>query len=175
MNNNFKGWHVLCVKPFHERKIYALLLESSINAFLPLVETVRRWSDRKKIILKPLFPSYIFVNLDSSLDFYKALDLQGAFTYISFGGEYAKVPDDEINKIKLLVGAKEITEIEMNVKTPKIGEIKKISFGSLKGLECKILKVNNASKIIVRIDSLQQNITATIPSFYFEKEVKVVS
>lgn len=168
MVNNYNGWYVLYVKSLHEKKIYNLLLEENIDAFLPLVEVVKQWSDRKKKLLKPLFPSYIFVNIHSSLEFYKVLDLYGVYKYIRFGSEYAKVPIEEINKVKLLVGNKEVSNLETNVKLPRIGEIKKINLGPLNGMECEVMKVNNARKIIVRINSLQQNIMATVPSYYFE-------
>lgn len=167
-NNDYKGWYVLCVKSFHERKIYDQLLESSIEAFLPLVETIRKWSDRKKVILKPLFPSYVFVNINSSLEFYKALSVNGAYTYIRFGQDYAKVAEKEIKKIKLLVGEKDITNIEITGQLPQVGDIRKITYGSLYGLECEILKADTAKKIRVRIESLHQNITAIIPSYFLD-------
>ena len=163
------GWHVLYVKSRWEKKVYESLQDISLESFMPQVKTIRQWSDRKKTILKPLFPSYVFVNINSSLEFQKALSVNGACTYIRFGNEYARVTAKEITQIKLLVGDKDITDIEMNTQVPKVGEVKKITFGPLSGLECEVLKVGNANKIIVQIDSLQQNITASIPSYYFEE------
>lgn len=163
------GWYVLYVKSRCEKKVYESLQELFLDSFLPQVKSLRQWSDRKKMILKPLFPSYVFVNINSSLEFQKALTVNGACTYIRFGKEYARVTDSEITKIKLLVGDKHITDIEMITQLPKVGEIKKIDNGPLIGLECEILKVGNVNKIIVQINSLQQNITACIPSYYFEE------
>jgi transcription antitermination factor NusG len=147
----------------------------SIESYLPLVKTIRKWKDRKKIIFQPLFTSYIFVNLKSSLDSYKALTVNGACAYIRFGKEYAKVSDLEINKIKLLLNADDVSGIETNTALPKVGETKKINYGALTGLECVVLKVNNINKIIVRINSLQQNIIATLPNYYFSEEILKVS
>lgn len=163
-------WHVLYVRSRHEKKVCNLLNEHSIEAFLPEVKTIKKWSDRKKVVMKPLFPSYVFVNIKSPLEFHNALSMYGACAYIRFGKEYAKVPGSIINKIKLLVEVEGVTEIETNEQLPKIGDIKKITFGSLSGLECEILKVDNANKIIVRIDSLRQNITAIIPSYLLSEQ-----
>ncbi len=163
MNFNI-GWHILYVKSRSERKVHEYLTEISLESFLPEYKSVRQWSDRKKIITKPLFPSYVFVNINSSMDFHKALSVQGACTYISFGKDYAKVSDKEIERIKLFVKAEGLTEVETNVQLPKVGEVRTITDGALKGLECEILKVDNTNKIIVRIDSLKQNIMATIPA-----------
>ena len=67
-----------------------------------------------------------------------------------------------------MIGDNDATNIEMNTQLPKVGEVKKITFGPLSGLECEVLKIGNVNKIIVQIDSLNQNITATVPSYYFE-------
>ncbi|WP_103071079.1 UpxY family transcription antiterminator [Aquimarina sediminis] len=167
MNKPLKtGWYVLYVRSRHEKKVEKLLEENELESFLPMIETIRKWSDRKKIILKPLFPSYVFVKVKSAKDFNKALSIEGACAYIRFGREYARVKEEEILKIKLFTQSDEISDIETSHQTLKIGEIKKINYGSLSGLECEVLKVNNANKIIVRIDSLQQNIIAILPSHH---------
>jgi transcriptional antiterminator RfaH len=165
------GWHVLYVKSRWEKKVCESLTEISLDPFLPLVKTIRQWSDRKKTILEPLFPSYVFVNINSSLEFHKALSVNGVCSYIRFGNEYARLQAKEVEQLKLLVGDENITDIETNVQLPKVGEVKKINFGPLNGLNCEIIKADNHNKIIVRIDSLQQNIMATIPSCSFEELV----
>lgn len=160
------GWYVLYVKSRWEKKVYESLKEISLEAFLPQIKTIQQWSDRKKTVLKPLFPSYVFVKINSPLEFHKVLSVNGACTYIRFGKEYAKTTEKEINQINLLVGNENILDIETHSKPPKIGEIKKISFGLLKGLECEVVKVNNVKKVTVRIDSLKQSITVTLPSIH---------
>lgn len=168
MKSAYSGWYVLYVKCHHERKVYDVLGQLSIKAFLPTIEVPSKRTDRKKSIQKLLFPSYIFVKINSSLDFYKTLAVNGACMYIRFGMEYAKVSDEEIRKIELFLLGNDLTEIETNVEDLIVGDFKTISHGSLRGLECQILNANNSNKIIVRIDSLQKNITATIPSYYLQ-------
>lgn len=170
MNGTNNGWHVLYVKSRHEKKVYEALKDLLIEVFLPLVKEHRKWNERKAVVQKPLFPSYVFVYINSSLNFYKALSVNGACMYIRFGMQYAKISEEEINKIKLLIGKEYITNIETSSMVPKIGDLMEITNGPLSGFNCKVVKINNEHKIIVRIESLQQNITATIPaSFLFNK------
>lgn len=157
------GWHVLYVKSRWEQKVFDSLQEISIRSFLPKVKSIKQWSDRKKTVIKPLIPSYVFVYIDSSFEFHKALSVNGACFFLSFGNDYAIVTEKEINQIKLLIGAENVTDIEMNSPCLTVGETKKISYGPLKGMECEILKTGNINKIIVKINSLRQNIMATIP------------
>lgn len=173
MKESHKGWHVLYVKSRHEKKVHESLKKISIDSFLPMIKELRKRSDRKIIIEKPLFPSYVFININSSLEFYKALSVDGACVFISFGKEYSKLTEKEINKIKLLINSKDIANVEINALPPKVGEIKTITYGALSGLECEIIRYNHSNKVIVKIDSLKLNITATIPLCYFE-EFKVV-
>ena len=136
-----------------------------------MFETIRQWKDRKKKILKILFPSYVFVKINYSLEFHKALSINGACGYIRFGKDYAFVSEKEINQIKLLIGDKNISDIETNVELPKMGEFRKIISGPLNGLDCEIIKADSYNKITVRIDSLKQNIMATIPFYYLTTEI----
>ncbi|MBC8757698.1 UpxY family transcription antiterminator [Kordia sp. YSTF-M3] len=167
MNFNI-GWHVLYVKSRWEKKVYESLKEISLESFLPQIKTVRQWSDRKKLVLMPLFPSYVFVNINTSLEFHKATSVYGACAFIRFGKDYAVVPEKEINQIKLLVGDSNIMDIEVDAQKLKVGEKKKIMYAPLNGMECEILNINNINKIVVRIESLQQCITAVVPPYYFE-------
>lgn len=172
--NYTNGWHVIYVKSRWEKRVYESLKEISLEPFLPLTKTLRQWSDRKKVIFRPLIPSYVFVNLNSPKEFHKALSVDGACSFIRFGKEYAKVTDKEINNMKFLVEDQNIIDLETNYQAPKVGEVRKINYGSLQGLECEVLKVNNTNKIVVRIDSLQQNIIATVPANYIADVVELV-
>lgn len=164
-------WHVLYVKSRWEKKVHERIQEAGVESFLPLTKTVKTWSDRKKVVEEPLFKSYVFVNVKSPMDFHKALSVDGASAYIRFGREYAVVRDNEIEQIKLLLGSEEIKDVKTAIELPKAGETRKIAYGPLGGLECVVLRADTTSKILVRIDSLKQNLVATIPSYYLEQTV----
>jgi len=163
------GWYVLYVKSRWENKVHQSLGEIPVESFLPQVKTVRQWSDRKKTVIKSLFPSYVFVYIKSSLEFHQALSVYGACAYIRFGKTYARVSEKEINQIKVLTGDTNILDFEITPQLPKVGDTKRIIHGPLSGLNCEIVRADNLNKIIVRLDSLRQNITVTTPSYYLEE------
>lgn len=175
MPKTFKtGWYVIYVKSCQEKRVSTDLLAKGYETFLPLIKTKRQWSDRKKIIEVPLISSYVFVNVKTRLEFVKALDVKGACGYVRFGSEYARVQDEEIFKIKLLIGAEEISDVKVCEYRLKVGEFRKIKSGPLSGLECEILEVkDNKNKITIRMNSIQKNITAIIPSYSFYEEFEV--
>jgi len=48
INNSSKNWHALYVSSRTEKKVMQTLLSKNIEAYVPLVKTMRQWSDRKK-------------------------------------------------------------------------------------------------------------------------------
>lgn len=167
MRNLLKtGWYVLYVRSRHEKTVETLLKEWQLEPFLPMVKSIRKWSDRKKIIEVPLFPSYVFVKINSVSDFNKALSIEGACNYIRFGREYAIACEDEIKRIKTLLNIEGLEDIETSDLKLTIGEKYKINYGVLSGLDCEIIRIDAKDKVIVRVDSLQKNIIATFPKHY---------
>lgn len=169
------GWYVLYVRSRQEKKVYNELIENGLEAFLPMVTSIRKWSDRTKKIEIPLFASYVFVKIESKLDFYKASDVDGACTFIKFANEYALAKEEEINSIKLLISTDGLTNINSSENLPSLGEFMKISEGPLEGLQCEVLRVDNAYKILVSINSLKQNIVATVPVAFLEISSNAIS
>ncbi|MEM8509795.1 MAG: UpxY family transcription antiterminator [Bacteroidota bacterium] len=173
MKNTYSGWHVLYVKHQHEKKIHALLEEYEFDSFLPTVTTLRQWSDRKKKLIKPLFPSYVFLNVRSKKEFHKALNINGVFKYLRFGEEYATLRNTEIDRIKRFLNLEGISEVATISHIPGKGDLMTINYGPLNGLDCEVIKTNNRNKVFVRIESLRRNITAIVPNHFLTKRFSV--
>ena len=58
-----KKWFVVYTKSRCEKKVADLLTKKGIENYCPLNRVQKQWSDRKKIILAPLFTSYVFVRI----------------------------------------------------------------------------------------------------------------
>lgn len=153
-----------------EKRVKESLEEKEIECFLPLVKTVSQWTDRKKTIARPLFPSYIFIKPKNVREFHRAAGIDGVVKYVTFGKTYAQITDSEINKIKLLIGESEISDIETKPDTFRVGDTRRIAVGPFKGMECEVVKVNSTDRIIVRLKALQQVATASFPSSLFEEK-----
>ena len=87
-----------------------------LNSFLPLCKMKRQWSDRVKLVEIPLFNSYVFVN--TTLDQVpKLLGINGVSRFLSFGGEFATISEEEIEIIKKVVESKQ--QVNVRPYTPK--------------------------------------------------------
>lgn len=161
-----QGWHVLYVKSHHEKKVDMRLKQLQVDSFLPMISTVRQWSDRKKKVTVPLFPGYVFVNVSSTKDYGKALSVSGALNFLYQDSKFALVKESEMQNIQRILNSDEITNIETTSYIPKVGDHVKIKMGPLQGIECQVKSVNNKKKILVSIQSIKQAITASVPPGY---------
>jgi transcription antitermination factor NusG len=56
-----KQWFLIYTRPGWEKKVAELLERKHVQVYCPLTKAQKRWSDRKKPALFPLFSSYVFV------------------------------------------------------------------------------------------------------------------
>ena len=163
--NFAQGWYVAYTRSRFEKKIANKLIESEFDVYLPISTVISQWTDRKKKIEKPLFNSYVFVYLKSIKDYLKAMATEGIVLFISLGNKPVRVPDEEINRIRIFLN--QYSEVElMGNHELNVGEKKLIMSGPFESYQCEILKINNKQKICVRIDSLKQSLIAEIHPYH---------
>ena len=89
--NNDRYWYVLRTRPNFEKKVNLQIIKKKIVTFLPLIPTIRIWSDRKKKIFIPLFPGYIFIYATENERYIAISGTNGAINYIRYH-DYSKSP-----------------------------------------------------------------------------------
>lgn len=156
------AWFVIYTRPRHEKKIAKELENSSICNFLPLVKRLRNWSDRKKYIDAPLFPSYIFVRLEDMQTYFRSLEIDGVLHYVKVGRQIASVSETIINNLKLLVSHSP-NEVEVSSEYMCPGRSLIIREGPFTGFCCEVVEYKGRQKMLVRIELLQRNILVDIP------------
>lgn len=164
----YSGWYVLYVRYKHEKKIDELLRLNEIDSFLPLMKTVSHWKDRKKKVFKPLFPCYVFVNVKSKAEFYRALTFKGVIKYLSINNQPTQIKPSEIEDIKGFLGIEQSSCIEVKQVSAFIGKPAKIQHGPLKGLVCVIEKIKDCYNIKVQVKSIRYQITANLPISFLD-------
>lgn len=96
------AWYALWTRSRHERQVCQELTTRHVEAFLPTVTRWSAWKDRRKQIDWPLFPGYCFARFDADIRF-SVLSCSGVATIVSFNGEPAAIPDQDIENIRRLV------------------------------------------------------------------------
>jgi transcription antitermination factor NusG len=162
---NPKNWYALYTKPRNEKKVFESLTSTGIEAYLPLIKTLKQWSDRKKWVEEPLFRSYIFVHIDKS-DYYHVLNNAGIVRYITFEGKAVPIPENQIQAIKQYVG-KDFEPLN-EIKEFSIGDKVEVIKGSLMGLQGRLISIKNKQKVKIEIEAISQSVYLSVPRSFLE-------
>src|SRR6516164_10630018 len=92
-------WYAAYTSAHHEKRVAEQLERRSVESFLPLYESVRRWKDRRVRLQMPLFPGYVFVRM-SSRDRLRVLAVPGVARMVGFNGHPTPVPAADIEAIR---------------------------------------------------------------------------
>jgi transcription antitermination factor NusG len=76
-----------------------LLTKKKIENYCPVNRIYRQWSDRKKIVLEPLFTSYVFVNIDETEQLQVRMT-DGVINFVYWLSKPAVIRNEEIDIIK---------------------------------------------------------------------------
>ena len=114
-----KSWHVIYTRSRAEKKVEERLNNFGIEAYCPVKQDVKQWSDRKKKILVPVLPSMVLVNIDEK-ERNKVFDIPGVVRYMFWLKKHAIVKDGEVASLKSLLSQNNI--ISLNSETLKLGE-----------------------------------------------------
>ena len=164
-NELSQKWYAVYTRSRFEKQVLKGLQDQGIEAYLPMIKTVRQWSDRKKTVEIPLFSSYVFVHIDRR--FYdQVLQTMGVVKYITFEGKAASIPADQIDNLRIIVNSDE--KVETTWETRRKGEKVMITAGSLKGLRGELITDGERRKVLVRIDSIDQNLVVEVHSSLIE-------
>lgn len=167
MNDKLKiNWHALYVNSRAEKKIGEVLWAKNIEAYVPLIKTMRQWSDRKKIVEFPLINGYVFVRCMLN-QYDQILKTKGVVNFVKSEGKIAIVRDVEIERLKQLVKLGYHLEALSINQVYKEGDRVKISSGALKGIEGFVTQQKENRCIEVLLESIGQCIRVRLPPEIF--------
>ena len=161
-----KNWFALYTKSRSEKKVYQELINKGIDSYLPLEKKLKLWSDRKKWVEEPFIRSYVFVYTEEE-NLQHSLNTPGVVTVIRFEGKPAIVQEKHIKLIETVLSSNE--EYELSTERFETGEKVEIEKGDLKGLYGEMVHHLNKYKVLIRIESINQNILIRINPSYLKK------
>ena len=149
-----KKWFVLYTRPNQEIKVAEQLKEMKISCFCPTVSTIKQYSDRKKKIIKPLLPSYVFVFIEDE-NRNDVFSVFGITRYMFWLGKPATVRESEIELMK-----RHLNGIYQSISLTnfKRGQLYKVSEGVFSGRIGKVIE-SQKNKIKIELQSLGMIVT----------------
>lgn len=156
-----KRWYLVYAKPRQERVARINLERQGYPVYLPLARQVRRRGARTLSTIAPLFPRYLFVRLDRTIDNWAPIrSTVGVVSLIRFGQQPAPVPDDLIDFLR----AREDPEgLHVVAATEyRAGARVRITAGGLTGYEGIFVATTSRQRVLVLLDILGKQTRAVI-------------
>jgi len=161
------SWYAVQTRSRHEKKVAEEIDRKGICAFLPLINSVRCWSDRRQEVELPLFPGYVFVHTTTDPEArVSVLRTNGVAWFVGSQGRGTPIPDKQIEYIRLILDQKVPCEpypfLEINQRV-------RIRGGSLDGVEGVLVAKNNDQSLLVSIDLIKKSVLVRVTGYKLEK------
>lgn len=161
-------WKVIYVASRQEKKTAMLLEKVGIRYYLPLVKSMRQWSDRKKVVEVPLFNGYMFVMPnDSRRD--EVVQIPGVVKYLRYNNQDATVTEAELKIVKSIVTkGYDISEFDPDMEYSP-GETVLIVQGPLKNFRGEIVRIGTTNYALISFENFGQSYKVKIPKEIIKK------
>jgi transcription antitermination factor NusG len=151
-------WFAAYTSANHEKRVAEQLGLRSVEHFLPVYHSVRRWKDRRIKLELPLFPGYVFVRLVLR-DRLQVLQVPGVARLVGFNGTPTPLPQGEIEALR--------TSLSNGVRAEphpylKVGRRVRVRTGSLTGLEGVLLRKKNSTRFVISLDLIMRSVAVEI-------------
>lgn len=160
-NYSLQDWFVVKTLSRHEKKVAKQLEELNYNVYLPLLKTIKIWSDRKKKVEVPLISSVLFVQ-NTEVNKEIIYSIPGFHSILRLNGKIGKVRTSEIEQLKIITGEMEVLQEVEDVRLFPGDEIEIIG-GPLRGYFAKAIEELNAYKVLIQIEALGCGYSVNIP------------
>lgn len=153
-------WYALYTKPRWEKKVASTLHAQNFTCYCPLNKVIRQWSDRKKVVLEPLFRSYVFVQVtEKEQAAVKGVD--GVVSFVKWLGKPAIIKDEEIAIIQRFLN--EHSNIQVEKTRVHLNDTVRIISGPLMEQVGNVVMIKN-TRIKVVLPSLGYIMSAEVES-----------
>lgn len=132
------------------------LLETGIENYCPINKVTRQWSDRKKVVLEPVFKGYVFVKIEDEKK-WEVKKVPGILNFVYWLGKPAQIRDEEINVIRKFLN--EFNDVAVETKGFVVNSKVRVKQGVLMNYNGIVVEVIG-NRAVVKIDTLDLQLSA---------------
>jgi len=151
-------WYAIYTSANHEKKVAAELGRRSVESFLPLYSSVRRWKDRRMKLQLPLFPGYVFVHLALS-ERLRVLQVPGVAKLVGFGGQPAALPDAQLEALRAGLNGQLCAEPHPYL---AVGRRVRVLRGPFQGAEGILSRKKGVFRVVLSLELILRSIAVEV-------------
>jgi transcriptional antiterminator RfaH len=155
-----RTWAVVNTQPNRERLALSNLLRQNFHVYCPMITRRIRHARRAQDVLRPLFPGYLFIEVDPDLQRWRPiLSTFGVRTLIRSGDRPALLEDAFIEGIR----AREIDGAIVRPDAPyERGQQVRMVGGAFDGLVATIIEMDEKDRLVVLMDLLNRPVKVRV-------------
>jgi transcription antitermination factor NusG len=153
-------WFAIQTRYRYEHRVANDLTAKGLENYLPVLNEIHQWKDRKKSVEVPAFGGYLFARFEATQrNRVRVLETTGVVRLLGSALQPEVVPDREIESLRLSLdsGAHCTRHAFLEIGTPL-----RIQRGPLAGLEGRLVRSANALRLVVCIASVGQAIAVEV-------------
>jgi transcription antitermination factor NusG len=159
-------WYAIHTMARHEKRVTTYLQEERVFAFLPLIDQLHRWSDRRSRVEVPLFGCYVFVRIVPTVDNrLRVLRTPGVLGFVGSRKRGAPIAEQEMESLRTVVRSKAPLETHPFVNT---GKRVRIRGGALDGVEGIIQYEGADRSLVLSIELLRRSVSIRVEGYDVE-------
>ncbi|MGH7566630.1 MAG: UpxY family transcription antiterminator [Gemmatimonadota bacterium] len=152
-------WYACRTRARAEKKVDRLLTMAGVTSYVPLIERLRKWSDRSKQVTFPLFPGYVFARF-SLTTLPEIVRTPNLIEVVRVNGSPTPIREEEIESIRTLVhGVSGIGEEPSAHDYLVRGQEVRVIQGPFEGLRGILTEVRGKTRIVVRLEAIRQAVS----------------
>ncbi|MGH9500657.1 MAG: UpxY family transcription antiterminator [Terriglobales bacterium] len=159
-------WYAIRTRSRHEKMVVKQLDGLGVENFLPLVLSMRRWSDRAVKVEMPLFPGYAFVRLVySPNERVRVLRTHGVVDFVGTQGRGTPIPDKQVEDVRLLLSNKIPFKSSASL---KVGQKVRVRGGAIDGVEGILTARRGQRSLVIFIEPIQRSLSIDLEGYDVE-------
>jgi transcription antitermination factor NusG len=140
-----------------------LLRLRGVESYVPLLEQMRQWTDRKKRVGFPLFPGYVFARFGLAM-VHQILRIPGVATIIGSDGHPAPVRSEQLESIRLLVACVNAgNALPEPVEFLEAGREVIVAHGPFSGIRGVLVEDRGRARVVIRLSALRRALSVELP------------
>jgi len=153
----FRQWLAVYTLPRHEKHVCHQLEQRSIETFLPLYQSLRKWKTGPVRVFLPLFPGYVFTRVNNG-ERRRVIEMPSVLKIVGNRFGPSPLPDEEIEVLRRAV--------ESGVVEPhrflNVGSRVLIIRGPLSGATGVLLRKKGCMKVVISVDIIMQSVAVEL-------------
>jgi transcriptional antiterminator RfaH len=155
-------WCAVYTQLHGETKALEHLSRQGYCAYLPRYRTLVKHARRRQVVLRPLFPRYLFAGIDyPSMRWRPILSTLGVADVVRAGDEPAPVPSEVVAAIRERERAGNFDRLN-HQHSLRLGEFVRVTTGAFEDMVGRLIELRDQDRVVVLLELLGRTVRAQL-------------